>query len=85
MANYYNFPSQDLSAKIKCEKVCRARNVAMYMMKKINSANFQEIGRALNRNHSTVIAGLRNVEMMINNDKKLPAELADIMARFEQN
>ena len=85
VANYYNFPSQDLSAKIKCEKVCRARNVAMYMMKKINSANFQEIGRALNRNHSTVIAGLRNVEMMINNDKKLPAELADIMARFEQN
>ena len=81
VAKYYNLSSQELRSKIKRENVCRARNVAMYLMKKINSANFQEIGRALNRNHSTVIAGLRNIENWMKIDKKLPAELADLTAK----
>ena len=81
VAEYYKLSAQDLSSKIKRENVCRARNVAMYMMKKINSANFQEIGRLLNRNHSTIISGLKNVEMWIQNDKHIPSEIADLMAK----
>ena len=83
VAEYYKLSSRDLSSKIKREDVCRARNVAMYMMKKINSANFQEIGRILNRNHSTIISGLRNVEKWLQTDRRMPSELADLMAKVK--
>ena len=77
VARYYKISISDLKSKIKSANVCRARNVAMYLMRK-NSANFQEIGAILNRNHSTIISGIKNVENWITTDKKLPSELADI-------
>ena len=82
VANYYNITIQDLKSKMKRSNICRARNIAMHLMQKINSSNFQEIGRMLNRNHSTVISSIRNVKMLIENDKKMPAELADLMAKI---
>ena len=85
VANYYHLSSSDIVSKIKCTAICRARNVVMYLMKQLNSANFQEIGRALNRNHSTVISGLKNVNVWLEKDKKFPAELADIMAKFKKH
>ena len=83
VANYYHLSSKDISSKIKRESVCRARNVAIFFMRKINSANFQEIGQILNRNHSTIIAGLKNIDLWIQNDKALPSELADISAMLK--
>ena len=83
VAEYYNLSVNDLISKIKRENVCKARNIAMHLMKKINSLNFQEIGRILNRNHATIIIGLRKVETWIQNDKKIPAELADLMMKIK--
>lgn len=77
VASYYKISVVELKSKIKCANVCRARSIAMYLMRR-NSANFQEIGAVLNRNHSTIIAGIKNVEKWLNIDKKLPSELADI-------
>jgi len=80
VAKYYGLTTKDLVSKIKKEEVCKARNIAMFLMKKINSSNFQEIGRIVNRNHSTIISSLKNIETMMENDKKVPAELADLQA-----
>ncbi len=84
VAKYYGLSLCDLSSKIKCAKVCRARDIAMYLMRQLNSANFQEIGRVLNRNHSTVISGIKHVDAWLENDKKLPAELADIKSKLKK-
>ncbi len=83
VAGYYNISVKDLNSKIRRSDVCKARSIAMYLMKKINSLNFQEIGKIFNRNHSTVISSLRNVNEWLNNDKKVPAELSDIKTRIK--
>jgi len=81
--NYYKLPEQALLSKIKSANVCRARNVAMHLMRTVNNANFQEIGRCLNRTHATVIAGLKNIQVMLENDKKLPGEVAELNEKIK--
>lgn len=80
--NYYKLPENVLLSKIKSANVCRARNVAMHLMRTVNNANFQEIGRCLNRTHATVIAGLKNIQVMLENDKKLPGEVAELKSKI---
>ena len=84
VADYYCIKKNDLSSKIKSANVCKARNVAIYLMREINSANLQEIGRILNRNHSTVISCLKNAKKMLEEDKKMPAEIADIREKIKK-
>ncbi|GEM_PF-3096624 len=84
VANYYNLQSNDLKSSIKQKNVCKARSIAMYLMRDINSANFQEIGKILNRNHSTIISGIKNVEQWLNEDKKLPSEIADLRSGLQK-
>ena len=80
--DYYKLPENALKSKIKSASICRARNVAMHLMRLVNNANFQEIGRCLNRTHATVIAGLKNIQSMLENDKKLPGEVAELKGKF---
>ena len=84
VAKFYKFKAEDLTSKIKTSNVCLARNIAMFLMRDLNSSNFQEIGRILNRNHSTIISGIKNIENLLDNDKQLPsiiAEIKDIIAK----
>ena len=80
VAEYYKTTESVLKSKIKTADACRARNVAILMMRTKNSANLQEIGRVLNRTHGSIIASLKMVERLLDVDKKLPAELADLRA-----
>ena len=80
VAEYYKTTANVLKSKIKTADVCRARNVAILMMRTKNSANLQEIGCVLNRTHGSIIASLKMVESLLDVDKKLPAELADLRA-----
>ena len=83
VSDYYCINKNDLSSKIKSANICKARNVAIYLMREINSANLQEIGRILNRNHSTIISCLKNIERMLEEDKKIPAEIADLREKLK--
>ncbi len=78
VAEYYKLSPDDLCSKIKTNSVCRARNVAILLMRQMNSCNFQEIAQILNRTHASIIASLKNIEKWLDNDKRLPAELADL-------
>jgi chromosomal replication initiator protein len=80
VAEYYKTTADVLKSKIKTTDVCRARNIAILMMRTKNSANLQEIGCVLNRTHGSIIASLKTIESLLDIDKKLPAELADLRA-----
>ncbi len=83
VSDYYCLSINDLKSKNKHSKICKARNIAMYLMRKINISNYQEIGKIFNRSHSTVILSINIVNELLQKDKKVPAELADIMAKIK--
>ncbi len=43
-------------------RLCAARNVAYYLLRELTDHSTTEIGRILNRDHSTVISGSQAIE-----------------------
>ena len=82
VAKYFKVKENDIISKIKTANVCLARNIVMFLIRDINSANYQEIGKLLNRNHSTIISGIKNIEYMLQNDSKLPSIMAEIKSQL---
>ena len=78
VAKYYKIKPEDITSKIKTSNVCLARNIVMFLMRDLNSVNYQEIGKILNRNHSTIISGIKNITNMLENDAKMPSIIAEI-------
>ena len=82
VAKYFKVKENDIISKIKTANVCLARNIVMFLIRDINSSNYQEIGKLLNRNHSTIISGIKNIEYMLQNDIKLPSIIAELKSQL---
>ena len=76
--NYYNLTPEQLRSESRSSDIRTARQVAMYLMRKITAMSFQEIGAALGRNHSTTINSVSRVEKLIETDVKLKGIIRDI-------
>ena len=76
--NYYNLTPEQLRSESRSSDIRTARQVAMYLMRKMTAMSFQEIGATLGRNHSTTINSVSRVEKLIENDVKLKGIIRDI-------
>ncbi len=54
-------PSKHILSKIRTAPVARARQIVMYEARKAG-LSYPQIGRALGRDHSTVVVGVRTEE-----------------------
>jgi hypothetical protein len=62
VCEYFQFTREELFGKRRDYPVVDARHIAMYLIKKHRNFSLPEIGRRLNRDHTTVLAGIRRVE-----------------------
>ena len=76
--NYYNLSPEQLRSESRSSDIRTARQVAMYLMRKMTAMSFQDIGAALGRNHSTTINSVSRVEKLIETDLKLKGIIRDI-------
>lgn len=71
-ALHFGVKVEDLLGVSRSKKINRARQIAMYLCRKLTGASLIEIARAFNRkDHSTVIHGIRKVEEERKRDRKL--------------
>ena len=78
VANFYKISEQSLQSKIKTNAICHARNVAIYMIKILKNLNYSDIGNIFKKSHSTIIHSINTIESMLEENKKLPGDIADI-------
>ncbi len=65
----YNIKLSDLKGKRRHRSVSRPRQIAMYICRKyLNNSTFPEIGNRFNKDHSTVINAVQQVEKLIKTD-----------------
>lgn len=75
-AEYFGLNIEDMSAKIRTEKIATARQVAMYLARELTGASLPKIGQEFGgRDHTTV---LHACEKIRTKQKKQP-ELADAL------
>jgi hypothetical protein len=77
---------RDLDSRRRAAHVVLARHIAMYLIKTMTGKSLPEIGRRLgDRDHTTVLHGIRKVERMIKSDDAFAAHVAGIRQRIEES
>lgn len=62
---------RELQSKTRKREVAEARQIAMYFIKKYTKISLIEIGKIFNRDHSTVIYSIKNIESLKDSDKNI--------------
>ena len=82
IAAYYDVSVDEIKGKGKTKQVATARQVAIYLMRKLTGLTLMEIGTVLNRDHSTVLHAIRKIEDSLTSDPELADTLRDITANI---
>lgn len=79
VAAHYNFKVEDLKSKRKTQPLATARQVAMYLCRKILDESLVSVGKKFGgRDHTTVIHGIDKVTDMIESDPNFQKNIIDI-------
>ena len=75
-SDYYGIPTDAILGRGRYSEVLRARFSIYYVLRERDGMSTPQIGKRLNRDHSTVLSGLRRVLQVMRKD----AEVADFIA-----
>ena len=82
VARYYKVPLESLKEDRRHKALAHARQVAMYLCRKLTKGSFPEIAARFNKDHSTVISAVRKVERLRETDLAVKRELDELEAKL---
>lgn len=83
-AKFYGVSRLDILSSRRTAIVIRPRQVSMYLAKTMTPHSLPEIGRRMgDRDHTTVLHGVRKIARMIENDADLASDVAHIATAIE--
>ena len=81
VCKFYNLDESVLRGTQKNKGTAEARQVAMYLIRKLTNLSLPDIGKEFNKDHSTVLYAIRKVEVALKReDKSLQNNIRDITA-----
>ena len=79
VAAHYGVSTDDLKGKTRTKKLALARQVSMYLCRKMLDINYKEIGRKFgNKDHSTVISAYNKIENLADEDEDIKNTLINL-------
>lgn len=86
VCKYYSVDESKLRGTLKNKGTSEARQVAMYLMRKLTNLSLPDIGKELNKDHTTVMYGIRQVEKRIaNGDPEMKQTLENITSNINNS
>lgn len=83
VSGHFKLALGDIKGKTRKKEVALARHIAMYMSHKILKKTLEEIGEYFdNRDHSTVIHGIKKIQNLLKEDSKVSQMLYEIESRL---
>ena len=83
VANYYNISLDDLQSTRRDRAFARPRQIAMYLTKTLTPLSLPDIALCFKRDHTTVIHAVRTIEGLMQQDKKLATQIAEITTKLK--
>ena len=81
VCKFYSVEESVLRGSQKTKGIAEARQVAMYLIRKLTNLSLPDIGKEFGKDHSTVIYNIRKVELALKNqDTALQNNIRDITA-----
>ncbi len=83
VSKFYNIDESILRGTQKNKGTAEARQIAMYLIRKLTNLSLPDIGKEFSRDHSTVLYAIRKVEVALkNSDTNLQNNIRDITANI---
>ena len=80
ISRIYDVSEKDIRSKRRIAAISRARHIAIYIVREITQASYQEIGKEFsNRDHATIIYSLGEVEKLMKNNPEEKEKIEDII------
>jgi hypothetical protein len=84
VAAYYKVSRHDILSERRTARVVLPRQIAMYLAKVLTLRSLPEVGRRMNRDHTTVLHAVRKIERLVHIDHALAAEIDAIKAELRR-
>ncbi len=78
VANHYGLKVADLKGSSRAHSISRPRQVAMYLSRKHTDQSYPELGRAFDKDHTTVLAACRKLEKLEGSNDPLAVAVGEI-------
>lgn len=83
VAAYYKLTPRDLISSRRTQNVVRPRQIVMWLAKNLTTRSMPYIGKRLNdRDHTTVLHGVRKIEAMRQTDPEMQRDLDILKAKL---
>jgi chromosomal replication initiator protein len=82
VCHHFHVRSAAMTSKDRHKSTALARHVAMYLCKQRLNVSFPELGRAFQKDHTTVISAVRKVATLRDNDPQIRAHIEAIEKRL---
>jgi chromosomal replication initiator protein len=83
VCKFYSVDEEKIRGTLRNRGVAEARQVAMYLIRKLTNLSLPDIGKEFARDHSTALYGIRKVEVGLKNgDTTLQNNIRDITANI---
>ncbi len=83
ICKYYNIDEDTIRGKSQNHEVANARQIAMYLIRRMTKMTLTDIGRAFGgKDHATVLYSLNKVEKQINTDPSFKETINEITANI---
>ena len=83
VCKFYNLDESVLRGTLKTKGTAEARQIAMYLIRQLTKMSLPDIGKEFDRDHSTVLYGIRKVEVALKNgDQFMQDRVRDITANI---
>lgn len=82
VCDHFNVSVEDLLSPCRTAKICRPRQVGYYLAKKLTLKSLPEIGRRFgDRDHTSILSGIRKIDRLIPRDGSLAADVETIESK----
>ena len=84
VSGQFNVSIQDLQSRSRKKSIAFPRQIAMYLARKYTEESLADIGRAFNRDHSTVLHSIKVVSNQLVRDNSVSAQLEILSNKVKQ-
>ncbi len=82
VARFYKIAVEDLRQDRRTKQLAHARQVAMYLARRLTKSSYPEIAKRFDKDHSTVISSVRKIEQLRETDDSVKRELQELEAKL---
>ncbi|MCL2247912.1 MAG: chromosomal replication initiator protein DnaA [Oscillospiraceae bacterium] len=85
IAKYFMLTPDEIKGQSRVANTALARQIAMYLIRKLTNLSLKDNGGVFGRDHSTVISSVRKVEKKINEDRDFSNRIRDITSNINSS